>query len=226
VACLQSLSGTGSLRVAAGFIARFMKGSTVYLSNPTWGNHRNIFGDEGVEWKYYRCGARGVPLMPAWWCCSAVEGCHGVWNEGVTVYRCSTRGLPACLPACLPAGCSVLPLEPTNAVRAALRCAVTPLRAAAAVVKHCCGCRYAAWAQQRCTPGAGLSPQTCLCMQHCCACLTPYAACLTPYAACLTPARYFDPETVGLDFTGMSEDLKAAPEGSVVVLHGGCLGQC
>lgn len=51
---VQSLSGTGSLRVGAAFIARFMKGATVYLSNPTWGNHRNIFGDEGVEWKYYR----------------------------------------------------------------------------------------------------------------------------------------------------------------------------
>lgn len=35
-----------------------MKGTTVYISNPTWGNHRNIFGDEGVEWKYYRWGGR------------------------------------------------------------------------------------------------------------------------------------------------------------------------
>lgn len=52
--CLQALSGTGSLRLAAAFIARWMKGTTVYISNPTWGNHRNIFGDEGVEWKYYR----------------------------------------------------------------------------------------------------------------------------------------------------------------------------
>lgn len=52
---LQALSGTGSLRVGAAFIARFLKGATVYISNPTWGNHRNIFGDEGVEWKYYRC---------------------------------------------------------------------------------------------------------------------------------------------------------------------------
>ncbi len=50
----QALSGTGSLRLGAAFIARFMKGTTVYISNPTWGNHRNIFGDEGVEWKYYR----------------------------------------------------------------------------------------------------------------------------------------------------------------------------
>ncbi|GFR52883.1 hypothetical protein Agub_g15515 [Astrephomene gubernaculifera] len=54
VAAIQSLSGTGSLRVGAAFIARFLKGATVYISNPTWGNHRNIFGDEGVEWKHYR----------------------------------------------------------------------------------------------------------------------------------------------------------------------------
>jgi aspartate aminotransferase len=55
VAVIQSLSGTGSLRVGAAFIARWLKGKTVYISNPTWGNHRNIFGDENVEWKYYRC---------------------------------------------------------------------------------------------------------------------------------------------------------------------------
>lgn len=54
VAVIQSLSGTGSLRVGAAFIARWLKGKTVYISNPTWGNHRNIFGDENVEWKYYR----------------------------------------------------------------------------------------------------------------------------------------------------------------------------
>jgi aspartate aminotransferase, chloroplastic len=55
VATLQALSGTGSLRVGAAFIAKFLpKGTVVYLSNPTWGNHRNIFADEGVEWRNYR----------------------------------------------------------------------------------------------------------------------------------------------------------------------------
>ncbi len=33
--------------------------------------------------------------------------------------------------------------------------------------------------------------------------------------------RYYDPETVGLDFKGMMADLSAAPDGSVVLLHGG-----
>jgi len=36
VATLQSLSGTGSLRVGAEFIAKFLPGKTVYLSGPTW----------------------------------------------------------------------------------------------------------------------------------------------------------------------------------------------
>ena len=54
IACVQSLSGTGSLRVGADFIAKFMPGAKVYLSNPTWGNHKNIFTDAGVEWKWYR----------------------------------------------------------------------------------------------------------------------------------------------------------------------------
>ena len=33
---LQSLSGTGSLRIGAAFLSKFMPGRTVYLSNPTW----------------------------------------------------------------------------------------------------------------------------------------------------------------------------------------------
>jgi len=31
---------------------------------------------------------------------------------------------------------------------------------------------------------------------------------------------YFDKATVGLAFEGMLEDIKSAPEGSVIVLHG------
>lgn len=36
MATLQALSGTGSLRVGAAFLGKFMPGRTVYLSNPTW----------------------------------------------------------------------------------------------------------------------------------------------------------------------------------------------
>ena len=54
VATIQCLSGTGSLRVGADFIAKFMKGTVVYVSDPTWGNHLNIFGDAGLETRRYR----------------------------------------------------------------------------------------------------------------------------------------------------------------------------
>ena len=55
VVALQALSGTGSLRVGAAFIAKFLPGTKVYLSNPTWGNHNNIFADAGVPAEKYRC---------------------------------------------------------------------------------------------------------------------------------------------------------------------------
>eukprot|EP00887_Chlorella_sp_A99_P005444 scaffold1.g5444.t1 len=98
VACLQALSGTGGVRMGAAFIERFLpKGTTVYISNPTWSNHLNIFRDAGVPFKQYRRA------------CGTGDGARR-------------------------------------------------------------------W--------------------------------------------YFDPETVGLDFEGMMEDLKAAPDGSVVLLHG------
>ena len=37
--------------------------------------------------------------------------------------------------------------------------------------------------------------------------------------------RYFDKKTVGLDLQGMLEDIRSAPEGSVILLHGGWVGQ-
>eukprot|EP00002_Diphylleia_rotans_P002328 TRINITY_DN11485_c0_g1_i1.p1 TRINITY_DN11485_c0_g1~~TRINITY_DN11485_c0_g1_i1.p1 ORF type:complete len:454 (+),score=88.67 TRINITY_DN11485_c0_g1_i1:59-1420(+) len=55
VVTIQSLSGTGSVRVAAEFLARFMpKGTKVLVSVPTWGNHFNIFRDAGLETITYR----------------------------------------------------------------------------------------------------------------------------------------------------------------------------
>jgi aspartate aminotransferase len=56
IVTLQSLSGTGSLRVGAAFINRFFPGAEVYIPNPSWGNHKNIFADAGVgvqQYKYF-----------------------------------------------------------------------------------------------------------------------------------------------------------------------------
>jgi aspartate/tyrosine/aromatic aminotransferase len=42
VVTAQALSGTGALRVGSEFIEKFMPGATFWMSNPTWGNHKNV----------------------------------------------------------------------------------------------------------------------------------------------------------------------------------------
>lgn len=54
VATVQSLSGTGSLRIGAEFLKRFAKGKTVYISTPTWGTHNSIMDHAGIPYKSYR----------------------------------------------------------------------------------------------------------------------------------------------------------------------------
>ena len=54
VACLQSLSGTGSVRLGMAFLQRFYPQSRkVLIPKPTWGNHKNIVKDAGLEWSEY-----------------------------------------------------------------------------------------------------------------------------------------------------------------------------
>lgn len=53
VAAVQSLSGTGGLRVFGEFIKKFGH-SHIYLPDPTWGNHGKIFQDSGLEVRTYR----------------------------------------------------------------------------------------------------------------------------------------------------------------------------
>lgn len=55
VAAVQTLSGTGGCRLAGDFYARFLgKGTPLYLPNPSWANHKNIFTDAGLEVRQYR----------------------------------------------------------------------------------------------------------------------------------------------------------------------------
>lgn len=54
VATVQCLSGTGSLRVGGEFLARHYHERTVYIPQPTWGNHPKIFTLAGLSVKTYR----------------------------------------------------------------------------------------------------------------------------------------------------------------------------
>ncbi|KAI0815204.1 PLP-dependent transferase [Irpex lacteus] len=55
IAVTQSISGTGALRIGGAFLGRFFPSTkTIYLPNPSWGNHTPIFRDSGLEVKQYR----------------------------------------------------------------------------------------------------------------------------------------------------------------------------
>ncbi|WP_076536729.1 amino acid aminotransferase [Shewanella sp. UCD-KL21] len=49
----QAPGGTGSLRVAAEFLVNNTDSNTLWVSNPTWANHQNIFQTAGLEIKEY-----------------------------------------------------------------------------------------------------------------------------------------------------------------------------
>jgi len=54
VVSIQSLSGTGALRIGGEFINKFLPGRTIYISDPTWGNHKAVFTSSGLKHKDYR----------------------------------------------------------------------------------------------------------------------------------------------------------------------------
>ncbi|WP_109077479.1 amino acid aminotransferase [Aggregatibacter kilianii] len=60
---VQSLGGTGALRIAAEFIKRQTKAQNVWISTPTWPNHNAIFNAVGMtirEYRYYNPQTKGL----------------------------------------------------------------------------------------------------------------------------------------------------------------------
>ena len=64
VASVQSLSGTGALRLAAEFLRRFGGGAPVYIPAETWANHKAILAESRVEdvrqYRYYDAATCGL----------------------------------------------------------------------------------------------------------------------------------------------------------------------
>ncbi|MEE3662700.1 amino acid aminotransferase [Brenneria sp. g21c3] len=50
----QTPGGTGGLRVAADFLAKQTSAKRIWISNPSWPNHKNIFSGAGLEVCEYR----------------------------------------------------------------------------------------------------------------------------------------------------------------------------
>ncbi|GJD34755.1 amino acid aminotransferase [Methylobacterium aerolatum] len=69
-ATLQSVGGTGALKIGADVLAKLRPGATVAVSDPTWENHRALFTQAGftvTEYPYFSADTGGVdyPAMRA-----------------------------------------------------------------------------------------------------------------------------------------------------------------
>jgi aromatic-amino-acid transaminase len=60
---VEALGGTGALKVGADYLKRLVPDATVYISDPSWENHRALFESAGFPVKtyaYYEPSTRGV----------------------------------------------------------------------------------------------------------------------------------------------------------------------
>ncbi len=108
----QALGGTGALKIGADYLKRLNPSSKVYISDPSWENHRALFESAGFaveNYAYYDAATRGVNFegmkqsfkaMPAGSvvvlhaCCHNPTGADlsdAQWNEVVEL--CRERGL-------------------------------------------------------------------------------------------------------------------------------------
>lgn len=66
---VQSISGTGALRIGAAFLSKWFPGNkVVYLPKPSWGNHTPIFKHSGVDvngYRYYDANTCGFDFKGA-----------------------------------------------------------------------------------------------------------------------------------------------------------------
>jgi aromatic-amino-acid transaminase len=112
VATVQAIGGTGGLKVGADFLKKLMPGAEVWISDPSWENHRALFSQAGFEvraYAYFDAASRGInfPAMldslsqaPAGSivvlhaCCHNPSGCDltaAQWRDVVALVK--ARGL-------------------------------------------------------------------------------------------------------------------------------------
>lgn len=60
---VQSPGGTGALRIAADFIHKFLPKAKIWISDPTWANHNQVFSAAGLDickYSYYDSSINGL----------------------------------------------------------------------------------------------------------------------------------------------------------------------
>ncbi|HSB99585.1 MAG TPA: amino acid aminotransferase, partial [Burkholderiaceae bacterium] len=108
VATIQSVGSSGGLKVGADFLKRWFPGSGVWISDPSWDNHRSMFEGSGFTVKAYpyydaasggvrfaemlaaieQLPARSIVLLHA--CChnpTGVDLTHAQWDQLIPVLK-------------------------------------------------------------------------------------------------------------------------------------------
>ncbi len=114
VITIEALGGTGALKVGADYLKRLLPAAKVYISDPSWENHRALFESAGFtveNYPYYDAATRGVDFAAMKACLSGLPAgaivvlhacCHNPtgadlseaqWKEVVETIR--ARGLVA-----------------------------------------------------------------------------------------------------------------------------------
>jgi aromatic-amino-acid transaminase len=112
VATVQALGGTGGLKLGADFLKKLRPSARVWISDPSWENHRALFSNAGFEvraYPYYDAATRGVrfaemlaalqaapagDIVVLHACCHNPTGCDltaAQWRQ--IVAACQARGL-------------------------------------------------------------------------------------------------------------------------------------
>ena len=63
IATVQAIGGTGGLKIGADFLKKLSPNAEVLISDPSWENHRALFGSAGFvvkNYRYYDAAKRGV----------------------------------------------------------------------------------------------------------------------------------------------------------------------
>ena len=78
IATIQSLGGSGALKVGADFLKRYFPGSEVWVSDPTWENHIAIFAGAGFtvhSYPYFDATTGGVNVEAMLECFNQLPPC-------------------------------------------------------------------------------------------------------------------------------------------------------
>ena len=141
VVTLQTVGSSGGLRVGADFVRRWLPGSAVWVSDPTWDNHRAMFEGAGLtvnSYPYYDAATGGLDFdgmratltaLPARSVVLMHACCHNPTGVDLTRGAVAGRWCRCCANAsCCPTSTWPTRVTATASPKTPTRCACWPRR--------------------------------------------------------------------------------------------------